>query len=232
MRRAVAGAKAKAEAEVRETVNVEMRNVRHSESELLGLQEATTVARDKLIAQGIVIHGTEVSSKTNRLEISVEAFTPGKAAELKKQFGDAVNVTPWSPPANGAKSKTYDRAWDSAPYSAGIFINWANCTLGHPILFQGYRFMVTASHCVSDGSAVENGNGRIIGYAQWVDHGQTDSAIVTAPGYLGVFTTLTDQIYNMSTLPWNSRAGEWVCVSGAYTNNVWGQVPLCTLAGV
>lgn len=198
-------------------------NAKYTYDELVARRDGVIGKIAGLRSQGIHIVEWGPDEITNTLRLAVVDPSPSTVSILTAAFGADVEIQAVAEPEQDSAFSRWD---DYSPWTAGGEINdgSGSCTSGPGILRNGTRYLLMAAHCFANGAYVYNGS-EYVGKKNWIDirDGGTDTAILTGTGSGTMFTSDT-AITTMSSTPWTSTVGSYVCFNGAYSGEQCGSL--------
>ncbi len=216
-------------------VTVTFAATRKSMASQLALQQTILTAAPGLRTAGIDINSVGPDLTTGLVGIGVGNPTASAVGRLNSMFGaDNVSVHQQNPVA---ATSSYNRASFPGPaWTGGIGLlgsNSSTCTAGFSILIGSTSYLLTAAHCLSNGSTAANamltsltsttGSGATVGTItgqDLTDHSM-DIELIAAQGNGTFLSGGTPYAPNVGVWGYeNSAVGRTVHNNGAYSGNV------------
>jgi hypothetical protein len=216
------------------------RKTPHSMRQLNAIQSSLQGKWHALRKSGIEVDEFGSNPLTGKEDIGVVNLTGREAAKLDRMYGaQALHVFNVTPKEASAAHVTASRIADTPPFNGGDAIVSATqhfdaCTSGYGVVIRGVSRLLTAGHCYTVGTAVDNarwiggnsisGSGAFMGTA--IESGWTselDSEVISAAGSDLIWTGPIGNPQRATVSGVGTWAvGDQVCTSGAYGGEICG----------
>lgn len=216
------------------------RKTPHSMRQLNAIQSSLQGNWRALRKSGIEVDEFGPNPLSGKEDIGIINLTSREAAKLRHMYApQELNIFNVTPREASAARVTASRIADTPPFNGGDAIVSATqhfdaCTSGFGIVIRGVSRLLTAGHCYTVGTAVDNarwtggnsisGSGAFMGTV--IESGWTselDSEVISAPGSDLIWTGPIGNPQRATVSGVGTWAvGDQVCASGAYGGEICG----------